>query len=278
MRESTAAKRDAPPLNGDPNVAFRVKCTKLGHGHRVSISCRHPPFIPSEYDGRSYEDNKALSRTAALSSFQDSGGLWMFAGPKCRHLPHEISNPASSSSATFTTTFTLRRSESHRLGLLGTRFVDSMNMNHAGPPVRNVHHRVELSHWRTVTGVRYSLLVCPRYFLAGQSDGGDVMRCRDCTRRSDTQQRLGVICPSHADTSTLLELMASPRDHQRPQSFSRIFILMFMVRSLSRKLEANMQHQPKQSFRILRKDALLPVFQITEAEADGQPSHAVPLS
>ena len=31
MREFTAAKRDAPPLNGDPNVAFRVRCTKLGH-------------------------------------------------------------------------------------------------------------------------------------------------------------------------------------------------------------------------------------------------------
>ena len=88
--------------------------------------------------------------------------------------PHEISNPASSSSATFTTTFTLRRSESHRLGLLGTRFVDSLNMNHAGPPVRNVHHRVEPSHWRkaAVACVRYSLLVCAHYFLACQADVG----------------------------------------------------------------------------------------------------------
>ena len=87
MRESTAAKRDTPPLNGDLNVAFRVKCTKLGHGHRVSISCHHPPFIPSEYDGRSYEDNKVLSRTAARVVVREHVCQTEVPSP-----PHEISN------------------------------------------------------------------------------------------------------------------------------------------------------------------------------------------
>ena len=100
----------------------------------------------------------------------------MFAGPKCRHFPYEISNLINIFSDVYHNVHEerLRRSESHRLGLLGTRFVDSMNMNHAGPPVRNVHHRVELSHWRTVAGVRYSLLVCAHYFLACQSNVGGI--------------------------------------------------------------------------------------------------------
>ena len=46
----------------------------------------------------------------------------------------------------------------------------------AGLPVRNVYHRVELSHWTTLAsaGVRYLFLVCLHYFqfLASRSDVG----------------------------------------------------------------------------------------------------------
>ena len=53
---------------------------------------------------------------------------------------------------------------------------------------------------------------------------------------------------------------------------------MFMVRWLYDKPEANTQRRLKHSSYISRTDVFLPVFQITGAEDDEQPSHAVPLS
>ena len=101
------------------------------------------------------------------------------------------------------------------------------------------------------------------------------MLCRDCTRRSHTQQRLEVICSSHADTQTLLELIASTQSHQRPQSFLKIFICSGYVScTINRKLIQNTS--PNNHF--VSQGRLILVFQITEAEADEQPSHAVPLS